>query len=79
MKKDITEYSENELSLIVMNDESLYLERHKPDFIELIDEYFIYTDEQKSVLIEDLADELSEMDDDEKPYFAVLPEHLNEV
>jgi len=53
-KQDIREHSDQELSLLVFNDEYLYLRRHRSDFIELIKEMFIFTDEQLQVLIEDL-------------------------
>jgi len=57
---DITEYSKDELSLNVFNEQGLYLARHEPYIFDLIDEYFIYTDEQKAVLIEDLEADLNE-------------------
>lgn len=61
MKQDLTGYSENELSLIVMNDESLYLIRktimRHPG---LLNEFFIYTDEQLEVLTNDLNDDYNE-------------------
>ena len=56
-KQDITQHSDQELSLLVFNDEYLYLRRHLPSFIELIKEMFIFTDEQLQVLIEDLEEE----------------------
>lgn len=60
MKLDITNYSDEELSLIVFNDEILYLSRHNDNFFDLIDDEFIYTDEQKDVLIQDLSDDKDE-------------------
>lgn len=60
-KQDITEYSENELSLIVMNDEGLYKMRRSllrdPSFL---DEFLIYTKKQLKVLIKDIQDDLEE-------------------
>ena len=43
-----------------MNDENLYFSRHKPYFMDTIDELFIYTEEQKEVLLQDLEDDLEE-------------------
>jgi hypothetical protein len=57
MKKDITMYSENELSLMVFNNESLYSDRNRSDFLEIIKDLFIYTDEQLQVLKDDLTDD----------------------
>lgn len=49
--KDLTMYSDNELSLQVFNDEYFYIERHDRDYLKaLIQEEFIYTDEQMTVL-----------------------------
>lgn len=65
MKYNITEYSDNELSLIVFNDESLYCMRRRLLLdIELcknslLDEYFIYTEEQKEQLRIDLEEDLN--------------------
>ena len=55
---DITRYDENELSLNVFNDEYLYNARlNKSYLIDIINETFIYTDEQMDVLIQDLDDD----------------------
>jgi hypothetical protein len=59
-KEDLTEYSENELSLRVFNLESLYNIRRQKNLFELLDEYFIYTEKQKEVLKEDLDNDLKE-------------------
>jgi len=62
--KDLTMYSDQELSLQVFNTEYFYNERNyqgKSDYLlALIDEEFVYTPEQKAVLIEDLAYDLEE-------------------
>jgi hypothetical protein len=61
MKTDITMHSDDELSLIVMNDEGLYNERHRRNFINsTIREFFVFTDEQLEVLKQDLIDDLKE-------------------
>lgn len=61
MKQDLTGYSEDELSLNVMNDEGLYLIRNNimrnPT---LLNEFFIYTDEQLDVLMTDLINDYNE-------------------
>ena len=58
--EDLTRYSDQELSLMVFNDEYLYNQRHNSGFSDLIDELFIYTEEQKDELIQDLTDDLEE-------------------
>ena len=51
---NITQYSDQELSLNVFNDEYFYIERHnKPYLMALINEEFIYTPEQLAVLEQD--------------------------
>ena len=60
-KQDLTQYSENELSLIVMNDEYLYkMRRQILRSPKLLDEYFIFDDDQLEVLLQDLRDDLEE-------------------
>lgn len=59
-KQDIREYTDSELSLLVFNDESLYKQRHRSDFINVIDELFIYRTEQLEELKNDLAEDLTE-------------------
>lgn len=59
--QDITEYSENELSLIVMNDEVLYKMRKqilRDGKISVLSDIFKYTDEQFDVLLQDIKDDL---------------------
>jgi hypothetical protein len=57
MKNDIREYSDEELSLTVMNDEPLYREvtrrtaTHR-SIIEFVSELFIYTPEQLAELLD---------------------------
>ena len=59
--KDLTGYSDQELSLQVFNDEYFYIERHTGDYlIALINEEFHYTDEQMQVLLTDLEDDKQE-------------------
>ena len=64
-RQDLRDYSDNELSLLVFNDEGLYNMRHKRDFIEFINEYFIYTDDQLEVLKADLEDDRKELDNED--------------
>lgn len=56
-KKDLTKYSNDELSLQVFNTESLYWDRHKPLFLQDINELFVFTKEQLEVLKKDLFDD----------------------
>ena len=59
-KQDIRHYSDSELSLIVMNDEGLYRMRHdRGVLLEVIDELFIYNEEQKEELFSDLDEDES--------------------
>jgi len=51
---DITMHSDNELSLLVFNDESLYLMRNRSGFLGLIKETFKFTPDQFQVLMDDL-------------------------
>jgi hypothetical protein len=53
-KTDITEYSENELRLLVFNDEYLYGMRHRRGFLDTIAEKYTYTELQLDVLKENL-------------------------
>ena len=59
--RDLTQYSDQELSLHVFNDEYFYIERaNRPYLMALINEEFIYTDEQMRELINDLNDDETE-------------------
>lgn len=58
--QDLTQYSDNELSLQVFNDEYLYNFRHVDYLEEILEELFLFTDEQLHVLKGDLADDLEE-------------------
>jgi len=56
-RKDLTEYSDKELSLIVMNDGYFYDERDdQAYFMALINEQFIYTPAQLQTLQNDLKE-----------------------
>lgn len=57
MKQDITEYSDSELSLIVMNDEGLYRMRRSSNLRAELEQVFIFTDEQWDELAQDLQEE----------------------
>lgn len=59
-KQDLTQYSDQELSLLVFNDEGLYRMRHNSQFIGMLNDLFIFTDEQLEVLEQDLDDDLKE-------------------
>ena len=59
--QDLTVYSDNELSLRVFNEEYFYIERHDRDYLfALIDEEFIYNQEQLDILQVDLVEDLNE-------------------
>ena len=58
---DLTMYSDNELSLMVDNNECLYLlaQESVESLLNMIDEFYIYTDRQLEVLKDDLNDIIS--------------------
>jgi hypothetical protein len=60
MKQDITEYSDSELSLLVMNDEGLYRMRRSSNLRAELEQVFIFTDEQWDELAQDLQEEENE-------------------
>ena len=57
---DCREYSEDELSLVIMNDESLYRMRYRLDKEMLRELNIQFTDEQWQIFQDDLEQELSE-------------------
>jgi len=58
-KEDLTNYSDNELSLRVFNEEDLYYFRHTRQLEDIINERFVYTDFQYAMLLGDLTRDLS--------------------
>ena len=58
--EDLTEYGEQELSLRVFNEESLYNDRHSLNFIDSLREIFVFDSEQLEELKTDLEDDLKE-------------------
>tara|TARA_R110000751_G_scaffold33587_2_gene83597 strand:- start:807 stop:1043 length:237 start_codon:yes stop_codon:yes gene_type:complete len=59
--RNITQYSDDELALIVFNDEYFYIERlNRPYLIALIREEIVFTNKQLSVLITALDEDVSE-------------------
>jgi hypothetical protein len=58
--KDLTEYSNQELSLRVFNEEPLYLDRHSLNFIEGLREIFVFNSAQLEELKTDLEDDLKD-------------------
>ena len=57
---DLTQYGEQELSLHVFNDEYLYNNRHRMFLKDILDDTFIYTDEQWIELQADLKQDAEE-------------------
>ena len=54
-KQDLTRFSDEELSLVVMNTDYLYFLIRSPDVLmSTIGDTYIYTDAQMTVLLEDL-------------------------
>jgi hypothetical protein len=64
--KDITNYSENELSLIIQNDEYLYgiwrrtIRTGNLEYIKMEIENIKYTDEQWEAVVDDFESELEQ-------------------
>lgn len=57
-KQDLTEFTERELSLWVFNDEGLYkLRKRRHLLFEVLEENFIFTDEQRRELETDLDED----------------------
>jgi len=65
MRNNITEYSDEELSLTVMNDYELYKMRRLPLRLlrETLEEIFIFTTEQWEDLVETIEADLDESDE----------------
>ena len=57
-KVDLTQYTDNELSMTVYNDIGLYSMRHDSDLIAELEEVFNFTPCQLLVLLDDLRGEL---------------------
>ena len=56
--QNLTQYTDQELSLIVFNDEYFYIERHNLPYLKaLINEEFVYTPEQMHELENDLVED----------------------
>lgn len=66
MKQDIRDFSDQELSLIVMNDENLYTQRRQilqdceMNRPSILAELFEYTEDQLKVLEQDIREDLGE-------------------
>jgi hypothetical protein len=56
-KQDLRSYSDDELSLLVFNDEGLYRMRRRSDFIETLNELYIFTADQLETLQADLSED----------------------
>ena len=60
--KDLTMFSDDELSLQVFNDQYFYSEIDDPRYLmALIKEEFVYTSKQMQTLVDDLNDYLMEI------------------
>lgn len=59
-KEDLKDYSQDELSLRVFNDETLYKMRHnRRILVDTLTELFDFTNEQETQLNEDLDDDFT--------------------
>ena len=59
---DLTQYSDQELSLHVFKDEDLYNMIHDMQSLQnILRESFIYTEDQLNILVEDILDEFFEL------------------
>jgi hypothetical protein len=61
-KEDLTIYNDEELSLRVFNDEGLYRMRKNSQLIGLLNDLFIFTEDQLEILEQDLKDDLESED-----------------
>ena len=61
VKEDLTQYNEDELSLIVFNNEYYYKLRRQKVLFEELELNYKYTSEQLSVLKQDLKEDLQEV------------------
>lgn len=61
-KEDLTQYSDQELSLRVFNDEGLYRMRRNSQFIGFLNDIFIFSDDQLEELENDLRADLEEVE-----------------
>ena len=59
-RTDLRDYPDNELVLQVNNTEHLYLARQDKGFICLLQDLFLFTDEQLDELVNDLSYEMGE-------------------
>lgn len=66
MRQSLYRQSDDELSLIVFNDYSLYLMRHEKSFIRYLSGIYQYTKKQKAVLKADLLSDKEEISQSEK-------------
>ena len=57
---DCRQYSDNELSMIVFNDEFLYNQRHRMNEVLLSEMGIKYTSEQYTVLLDDIAEDIEQ-------------------
>jgi hypothetical protein len=63
-RQDLREYSDNELSLLVFNDEGLYNMRHNNDLWDILAELFLFTRQQRYVLEQDLIEDKEDNNED---------------
>lgn len=57
---DLTNYSNQELSLLVFNTQFLYDNRHEDWFLYEISQMYVYTEDQMKELLNDLAEDKKE-------------------
>lgn len=59
--QDLTGYSDDELSLVALNEEYFYNIRFRSNLKDILSEWFIFTDSQWDVLNQDIQDEIEEI------------------
>jgi len=67
-KQDLTQYGDQELSCMVFNTESLYLNRNESYFIGSLKKLFIFSENQLEELLISLKEDQEEMEEYEKKY-----------
>jgi|TARA_R100001530_G_scaffold2717_1_gene4337 hypothetical protein len=64
--ENLKQYSEDELSLRVFNDETLYNMRFRDSILNILSNVFIFSEEQKENFIQALAEDKKELEEFEE-------------
>jgi len=64
LQEDLTIYTDNGLSLLVFNTEHLYVQRHLPNFEDILRTEYRFTAKQFRVLEQDLVEDAREIENE---------------